>query len=129
VGLNLAIDANRYTDFLRGLPEVTQVISSAERLFLPFIVVGELRGGFRKGARCDENERQLTRFLRKENVDVLFADEATTHIYAGLYCDLSRAGTPIPPNDLWIAALVVQHDLVLFSRDKHFDRIARLPRV
>lgn len=71
----------------------------------------------------------LRDFFAKKMLDVLFADEATTHIYAELYSDLSRAGTPIPPNNMWITALVLQHDLVLFSRDKHFDRIARLPRV
>lgn len=129
MALNLAIDANRYTDFFRGIPEATRVIAAAARLYLPFIVVGELRGGFRKGSRSEENERQLTRFLRKERVEILFADNETTHVYAGLYAELSRMGTPIPPNDLWIAALVIQHDLVLFSRDQHFDRIPRLPRV
>ncbi len=60
---------------------------------------------------------------------MLFADTATTHHYATIYVDLRCAGTPIPTNNLWIAALVLQRDLVLFSRDRHFDRIPRLPRV
>jgi tRNA(fMet)-specific endonuclease VapC len=129
MALNLAVDVNRYSDFFRGLEEAQRVISSAHRVVLPFVVVGELRGGFRRGSRSAENERQLVRFLQKDRVSVLFADEGTTHTYAALYAELRRAGTPIPTNDLWIAALVLQHDLVLFSRDRHFDKLPRLSRV
>ena len=46
-----------------------------------------------------------------------------------LYRQLRAAGTPIPTNDIWIAALVVQHDLTLFSRDAHFDALPQIPRV
>jgi predicted nucleic acid-binding protein len=35
----------------------------------------------------------------------------------------------MPTNDMWIAAVVVQHNLVLHSRDRHFDRLAQLPLV
>ncbi len=129
MALSIAIDGNRYTDFFRGDREVVQVISSADAVVLPFIVVAELRAGFLGGSRTTDNERNLTKFLRKDRVSVLFPDDATTHLYAALHIDLRRAGTPIPTNDLWIAALVLQHDLVLFSRDRHFDRIPRLPRV
>jgi len=129
MALSIAIDGNRYTDFSRGDREVVQVFSSADAIVLPFIVVAELRAGFLGGSRSAENERNLTRFLRKDRVSVLFPDDATTHLYATLHIDLRRAGTPIPTNDLWIAALVLQHDLVLFSRDRHFDRLPRLPRV
>lgn len=60
---------------------------------------------------------------------MLFPDEVTTDIYAALYADLRKAGTPIPTNDLWTAAIVVQHDLVLLTRDEHFNRISRIPRI
>jgi predicted nucleic acid-binding protein len=62
-------------------------------------------------------------------VQVLFADDATTHQYAALFRQLRRQGTPIPINDLWIAALVVQHGLALCDRDRHFDRLPQLARV
>jgi tRNA(fMet)-specific endonuclease VapC len=42
---------------------------------------------------------------------------------------LKKAGTPIPTNDIWIAALAVEHSLVLYSRDAHFDRFPGIPRL
>lgn len=127
--MRLAIDGNRYTDFVQGLPEVVNVVTHADEIWMPFIVAAELRAGFRGGSRGAENETRLAKFLQKDGVVLLFPDTATTHHYAMLYVDLRRAGTPIPTNDIWIAALVLQHDLLLFSRDRHFDRIPRLPRV
>jgi tRNA(fMet)-specific endonuclease VapC len=81
------------------------------------------------GARTGENEANLVRFLDSRRVDLMFADEATTHHYAGLFHQLRRQGTPIPTNDLWIAALVVQHELHLFARDAHFDHLPQIPRL
>jgi tRNA(fMet)-specific endonuclease VapC len=75
-----------------------------------------------------ENERLLRRFLLKEGVEILLADEQTTHHYAAVYAQLRRQGTPIPTNDMWIAALALQHDLVLCTRDRHFDRLPQIPR-
>jgi tRNA(fMet)-specific endonuclease VapC len=129
VEVNLALDANRYTDFARGMPEVVEVLEMADSVFVPFVVVAELRAGFSLGRRGAQNEGILRRFLAKPGVDVLLADEQTTHTYAALYRQLRRQGTPIPTNDLWIAALVLQHDLVLYARDRHFDALPQLVRV
>ncbi len=129
MALNIAIDVNRYSDFCRGEAEANRVIRSAPGVALPFIVLAELRSGFLRGTKARQNERGLVTFLGSPRVYVLFPDEATTHFYASLHVELGRAGTPIPINDLWIAALVIQHDLVLFSRDRHFDRLPRIPRV
>jgi tRNA(fMet)-specific endonuclease VapC len=62
-------------------------------------------------------------------VRILWPDEDTTHHYARIWMQLRRQGTPIPTNDLWIAALAVQHNLALYSRDAHFDHLAQLVRV
>lgn len=129
MALSIAIDANRYCDFCRGVDEAVRVFRTARRIVLPFVVLGELRGGFRFGSRSADNERNLSRFLQSDRVSVLLADEGTTHHYAALFCELRRAGKPIPTNDLWIAALVLQHDLVLFTRDRHFDAVPRLARI
>ncbi|MFH0981337.1 MAG: type II toxin-antitoxin system VapC family toxin [Planctomycetota bacterium] len=129
MGLRLALDANRYVDFCKGVEAAVQTLRRASQIALPFIVVGELRAGFRCGDQSRRNESTLTRFLQSERVSVLLADEGTTHIYASLFADLRSAGTPIPTNDLWIAALVMQHELVLFSRDKHFDCLRQIPRL
>ena len=95
----------------------------------PFVVLGELRAGFAHGRRTAENERLLQRFLLKNGVSVLYADDQTTHHYAAVFRQLRRQGTPIPTNDMWLAALVLQHNLLLHDRDKHFDRLPQLARV
>jgi len=68
----------------------------------------------------------LREFLLKPGVAVLFADDQTTFHYATLFRQLRGQGTPIPINDLWISALVLQHDLVLCARDQHFDHLPQI---
>jgi tRNA(fMet)-specific endonuclease VapC len=129
MALRLALDANRYVDFCKGVDVAVATIRRASQIVLPFVVLAELRAGFRCGAHARRNENTLIRFLQSPRVTVLFADEGTPHVHALLFAELRRAGTPIPTNDLWIAALAVQHDLVLFSRDRHFDCVPQIPRV
>ena len=126
--MKIALDTNRYDDLLTGAADVAGIIEAAEEVYLPFVVVGELRAGFAAGKRAAENERLLRRFLMKEGVEVLFAGEQTTHHYAAVYRQLREQGTPIPTSDLWIAALALEHDLVLCTRDRHFDHVAQLVR-
>jgi tRNA(fMet)-specific endonuclease VapC len=124
--VRLALDTNRYTDLCRDTAEVVTLVEHAEAVFLPFVVLAELRAGFAVGTRGAENERVLRRFLMKPGVAVLFADDQTTHHYATLFRQLRRQETPIPTNDLWIAALVLQHDLVLCARDRHFENLPQI---
>jgi tRNA(fMet)-specific endonuclease VapC len=107
---------------------VVRLVEQADAVLLPFVVVAELRGGFALGKRGAENERTLRRFLMKPGVAILFADEQTTHHYATVFRQLRRQGTPIPTNALWIAALVLQHDLLLCARDRHFDHLPQITR-
>lgn len=124
--MRLALDTNRYTDLCRGAHEVTRLLEQAERIYLPFVVLAELRAGFAAGTRGVENEEVLQKFLSKPGVEVLYAGEATTRAYAGLYRQLRRQGTPIPIHDVWIAALTVEHNLALCSRDRHFHHLPQL---
>lgn len=124
--MRLALDTNRYADLCRGESAIADVVARAAAVFLPFVVLAELRAGFGVGARTRANERTLQRFLAKPGVDILLPTEATTHHYASLYGQLRAQGTPIPTNDLWIAALVLEHGLVLCSRDRHFAHLPQL---
>jgi tRNA(fMet)-specific endonuclease VapC len=124
----LALDTNRYTDLSRGNSDVMEVVESADEVWLPFIVLAELRAGFSLGTKTAQNEATLRRFLLQPEVDVIYADEQTTHHYASVYRQLRRQGTPIPTHDMWIAALVLQHSLTLCARDAHFDALPQLPR-
>lgn len=124
--MRLALDTNRYVDMCKGVASTVALLEQAELIALPFVVLGELRAGFAHGRRPADNERILRRFLLTEGVRVLFADDQTTHHYAAVYSQLRKQGTPIPTNDMWLAALVLQHNLVLHARDKHFDHLPQI---
>ncbi len=127
--MKLAIDSNRYTDLCRGLPEVVEIVESAEEIHVPLIVLAEQRAGFANGSARQKNERVLTRFMNNPGVFVLAPDEQTTFFYADVYAYLRKKGRPIPTNDLWIAALTIQHNFVLFDRDSDFDALPQLARL
>ncbi len=127
--MKLALDTQAYSDFCRGNQAVLENVRRADRVVLPLIVIGELRAGFRAGSRGGENERVLERFLARRRVEVAKPDLETTHHYARLFLQLRQQGTPIPTNDLWIAALVQQNGLTLQSDDAHFDFLPQIERL
>jgi tRNA(fMet)-specific endonuclease VapC len=129
VAVRVALDTDRYVDLCKGVEETVALLEEAEAIMLPFVVLAELRAGFALGRREVENERTLRRFLLKEGVRVLFAEDQTTHHYASVFRQLRKQGTPIPTNDMWLAALVLQHNLALHARDKHFDHLPQIVRV
>jgi tRNA(fMet)-specific endonuclease VapC len=124
----VALDTNGYVGFCQGEEETVDLLEKADSIYLPFVVLAELRAGFAVGKRGTENERVLGLFLSKPEVHLLFADDQTTQQYASLYRQLRQQGTPIPTNDIWIAALVLQHGLTLHARDRHFDHLPQLLR-
>jgi predicted nucleic acid-binding protein len=127
--MRIALDSNRYTDLCRGVAGVQEIIENAAEVQIPLIVIAEQRAGFAHGSSREKNERVLTSFLNSPGVFVLAPDEQTTFFYADVYAYLRKKGKPIPTNDLWIAALVVQHQLVLFDRDADFDNLPQLGRI
>jgi tRNA(fMet)-specific endonuclease VapC len=127
--VRVALDTNRYVDLCKGVESTVEALETADIVLLPFVVLAELRAGFLLGRRQVENERALNAFLLKDGVEVLFADDQTTHHYASVYRQLRKQGTPIPTNDMWLAALVLQHNLALHARDKHFEHLPQLVRV
>jgi len=125
--VRVLLDTSCLTDGLRGTdPELARKLEEAVEVHIPFVTLAEIKAGFLVGRRTAENEGLLAAFLRLPGVSVLFADHQTTDVYARLFQQLRRAGTPIPTNDLWIASLAVQYQLILLSRDEHF---AKLPQV
>ena len=127
--MRIALDTNRYVDVARGDDALKDLLERADAVVLPFVVIAELRAGFAVGSRGKENEAALQKFLSTDGISIAFGTEATTHHYARLYRQLREQGTPIPTNDLWIAALVVEHNLQLCTRDSHFDALPQLPVV
>ncbi len=126
--MRLALDTNRYTDAAAGDLQAVRIIESAAEVFVPFAVLAELRAGFAAGNRGAENALTLSAFLSKPLIQSLYPNDDTVTAYAALYADLRRRGRIVPHNDLWIAALCVQHNLTLFTRDRHFDELPQIPR-
>ncbi|MGK5089679.1 type II toxin-antitoxin system VapC family toxin [Bdellovibrionota bacterium FG-2] len=127
--MKIALDTNTYTDAARAEPKAIEVLQSADEIYLPFVVIAELRSGFALGTKGKKNEAKLTEFLNTPRVKVIYPDEQTTHHYARVYAHLKNQGTPIPTHDIWIAAMTLQYDLVLFSRDAHFAQIPQIVRI
>jgi predicted nucleic acid-binding protein len=127
--VRVALDTNTYRRFVEGDPIAVDVVRRADTIALPVPVIAELRFGFANGTRGRQNEARLVTFTDSPRVVVLSCDEQTTHFYASLKLQLKRQGTPIPINDVWIAALVIQHDLSLYTLDADFDRIPQLARI
>ena len=95
-----------------------------EELYLPHAALAELYAGAFRSARPEKNVQQIERFL--EAVHVLFPDETTSKIYGRVSAQLAQAGTPIPQNDVWIAALALQADLPVATADAHFQNVTGL---
>jgi tRNA(fMet)-specific endonuclease VapC len=121
------LDTSAYSGLTKGGPEILEILSHAERLSVPSIVLGELHSGFRRGSRRKENEQLLARFLRKPSVSVVDVTADTAERYAEIDVFLFAKGKPIPRNDVWIAALALEHGGVLITRDAHFQELPLLP--
>ena len=127
--VRVALDTNRLTDLFQGDAQLADRLGECDEVWIPLIVVAEIKAGFYGGSQQHRNEILLSSFLAKPTVDILFPGRETAEHYARLFVQLRRAGTPIPDNDLWIAALTRQHSLPLLSRDQHFDVVPGLKRV
>jgi tRNA(fMet)-specific endonuclease VapC len=124
--MKLALDTNAYSDFMRGDERRVQLLRTARWIHVPLIVLAEIRAGFAAGNQESANAANLQRFLNSPRVSILLPDEQTTHHYAQLYLQLRKKAIAIPTNDLWIAAIVIQHNLVLCTSDSHFGHFHQL---
>ena len=123
----MILDTNAISAFFEEVPAVCVAVGGSEALAVPSIVLGEYRFGLSGSRLRAELEAKLGRLERL--ADVLCVDAETARHYAAIRRELKDAGTPIPDNDLWIAALVRQHGFPLLSNDAHFDHVKDLTRV
>ena len=123
----MILDTNGLSALADGESSLEPILREAAEVALPVIVLGEFRYGVRQSRDRQRYEQWLTESLR--NFRVLDVDEETASSYATVRMELKRAGTPIPSNDVWIAALCRQHSLSLLSRDRHFDLVAGIRRI
>ena len=124
--MNAILDTSAYSALARNHEKIVDAVAEADSLYMTPIVLGELLAGFRKGSRFEQNEKLLRRFLREEDVHVLAVDQETSERYAVIYDFLRGAGTPVAPNDLWIAASAMQYGIRLLTTDRDFQKIPQI---
>ena len=124
--MRLLLDTSAYSAFMRGHAEIRAAVQSNEEIFLNSVILGELIAGFIKGGRRRKNENELRRFLASPRVGVLDVTEETAERYAVILNSLWRSGTPIPTNDIWIAASAMEHGLRLVTTDDHYQKVPQV---
>ncbi len=122
----ILLDTNAYVRFLRGDERVLGYLAQAETVFMSVFVLGELLAGFRAGGKEKDNRRILERFLLKSSVTVLDGTMDTADLFGLVMASLKKSGTPIPINDVWIAAHALETGSVLVTFDEHFTAIPGL---
>jgi tRNA(fMet)-specific endonuclease VapC len=123
----LILDTNALSAIADGEPGTAKRLAGASEVAIPVIVLGEYRFGVAHSRRKHEYERWLQEMIAVSRV--LDIDEETAVWYARLRSQLKAAGTPVPSNDAWIAALCRQYALPVLSRDRHFDSIRGIKRL
>jgi tRNA(fMet)-specific endonuclease VapC len=120
------LDTSAYSNFRRGNEAVATLLDQAEVVGVSTVALGELRTGFLLGGKRRRNEAELDAFLDSSVVEVLPVDSETSRHYAEIVAELRKAGTPIPTNDIWIAATAARNGTTVLTCDDHFERIARV---
>ncbi len=119
----ILLDTSAYSAFRRGHPGILREIQEAEQILLTPIVLGELHAGFLLGTRLTQNRLDLEKFLASAYVKIEEVNLETAERYAVIVQSLTKAGTPIPTNDIWIAASAMQHGLRIVTTDAHYKKV------
>ena len=124
--MRVLLDTNAYTALMRGAPGVADRVRRSERVLLSVVVLGELHYGFQRGSRLRENLAQLEQFLDSPFIEVLPVGRDTAERFGRIAAGLRSRGTPIPTNDIWIAAQAMETGAHLVSFDRHFGSVEGL---
>ena len=119
-------DTSAYVGFKVGVNEVVEIVTAAERILFSPVVLGELMFGFRNGARFAENMVELEKLLQHDAVELIQIGKTTADRYSRIAAYLRQQGTPIPTNDIWIAAQTMEFGAELITSDRHFEKVSGL---
>lgn len=126
MAVTLALDTSAYSGFVRGDKSLKKWFKCSNKIYIPTIVVGELRAGFAAGTKTDENEKLLSRFLSSPNIEVITITDTTTKEFANVFAQLRADGKPIGTNDMWVAAMAIENNAPLLTLDSDFLRVKEL---
>jgi len=124
---DILLDTGPIIAHLRGKIDITELAPEGALLFTSLFTVGELRKGIYKVINPDRERTKIETLM--ENIVVIMPDEITADIYAQVAADLEKRGQKIPENDVWIAAMALEYDMILAHGDAHFDRVPGLDRL
>ena len=122
----ILLDTSAYLAYMRGHAEAGYLISEAGEIYLNAIVLGELFKAFLHGRRREGNRADFDRFVESPRINIVEIDEITAERYAVISETLREAGTPISPNDVWIAASALQHGLEILTFDSDFQKVPQV---
>ena len=117
------IDTNVYSSFKRNDSDIVSTFQHFDFIGISITVLGELYAGFSGSTREKYNRQELEKFINSPRVNFINTDIDTADFYAQIFNSLKKKGSPIPSNDIWIAASALQHGLALFTLDKHFKYV------
>lgn len=120
----ILLDTNIISDINNNISETITLLKSAKEVFVSCIVAGELFYGIQNSSNKEANLQFYREFFK--NCAVLDVTFATAELYGVVKTQLKQKGRPIPENDIWIAAIAIQHGLTLVTHDKHFENIEGL---
>jgi len=118
------LDSNIIIALFADEVAIKDSLAKAEEVFVPSIAIGELYFGARKSVRTRDNLARIDEFAA--NNVVLGCDTDTARRYGEIKAGLRLKGNPLPENDIWIAAIALQHGLTMITRDTHFSEIENL---
>src|SRR6476646_872409 len=118
------LDTNIVIALFADEASVKDNLAQAREVFITSVVIGELCYGARRSGRIEANLARVDELVASSTILVCDAD--TARHYGEVKNKLRLKGRPLPENDVWIAALALQHDLILVTRDAHFQEVENL---
>jgi len=122
----ILIDTSAYSRLMQGDAEVLATLGRADLVYMSIFVMAELHTGFKGGPKEAHNRNLLDQFIGRPTVRTITATRETAEVFAEIKYGLKRAGTPVPINDIWIAAHAIETGSVLVTFDAHFRKISGL---
>jgi len=124
--MKICIDTNIYSAFKKGNPNISELLETANEIYVPAIVMGELYAGFQLGTKLRDNTKDLKEFIEQPGIYIIDINYSIAERYGALIKILKDNGTPIPTNDIWIAATALENGARIASFDTHFKLIPGL---
>jgi tRNA(fMet)-specific endonuclease VapC len=120
------LDTSGYVSLKRGSSDIEALVRESEEIVFSFVVIGELLFGFLNGGRYRKNVEELDEFLRHPRVRAMGITRTTADRFGRIAVELKRRGTPIPTNDMWLAAQALETGCEVISLDRHFRHVPGL---